>query len=310
PRLDKLSAYFKPKKHTPAVIEFADPPSLNLTNEGREKNGTLLAGLRNETDGLCLVIAGWRSDNQSALRTDAEIKSEVESLATEFVFADLAIAESRIEKLKVQVTKPTPSQEKDKKELEVLKVLYAAFSAGKPASSVELKGEDLKHVKGFRFLSEKPIVVAVNVPETALGKTFSVPGYIVVPICAKLELELLGMEPAEREAFMGDYGLKKLATPELVQAAFRSLGLQYFFTAGDDECRAWIIRKGDDAVEAASKIHSDLARGFVAAETVSFADWEAAGGDMKIVKAKARLRQEGKSYIVTDGDIINIKSGV
>lgn len=309
-RLERLSAFWKPKKHTPAVVEFADTASLVLTPEGRDKNNQLLASFRNETDGLVLVVAAWKGDNAAALRTEAEVKAEVDQLATEFVFADMAIAEARIEKLKVQVTKPTPTQAKDKQELEVLKQLHAAFGEGKPASSVALKGEDAKLVKGFRFLSEKPCVVALNVPETALGRTFSVPGYAVVPVCAKLELELLGMEPAEREAFMGDYGLKKLATPDLVMAAFRSLGLQYFFTAGDDECRAWIIRKGDDAVEAASKIHSDLARGFVAAEVVSFADWEAAGGDMKVVKAKARLRQEGKTYVVADGDIINIKSGV
>ncbi|KAF0246715.1 MAG: hypothetical protein FD180_534 [Planctomycetota bacterium] len=309
-RLDKLTAWHKPKKHTPAVVEFADTASLVLTPEGRDKNNQLLAAFRNETDGLVLVVAAWKGDNPSALRTEAEIKAEVDQLATEFVFADMAIAESRIEKLKVQVTKPTPTVEKDKKELEVLKVLYAAFGDGKPASAVALKGEDSKLVRGFRFLSEKPVIVALNVPETALGKTFAVPGYAVAPVCAKLELELLGMEPAERDAFMGDYGLKKLATPELIQAAFRSLGLQYFFTSGDDECRAWIIRKGDDAVESASKIHSDLARGFVAAEVVSFADWEAANGDMKLVKSRARLRQEGKGYIVADGDIINIKSGV
>jgi hypothetical protein len=109
---------------------------------------------------------------------------------------------------------------------------------------------------------------------------------------------------------MGDYGLKELATPGLAQACFRSLGLHYFFTAGEDECRGWILRKGDDAVEAASKIHSDIARGFIAAEVVAYADWEAAGGDMKAVKAKARLRQEGKGYVVQDGDIINFKFAV
>ncbi|NUN50148.1 MAG: redox-regulated ATPase YchF [Candidatus Brocadiae bacterium] len=309
-RLSRLSAHFRPKKHTPAVAEFADSTAIQLTSEGREKNGVILANLRNETDGLCLVVPAWKPENPSVLRTEAEIKAEIEAIATEFVFADLAIAETRIEKLKVQVTKPTPTRERDQKELDVLKVLHAAFSEGKPAAGVALKGEDAKLVKGFRFLSEKPLVVALNLPETAVGKAPSVGGYSVVPICAKLELELLGMEAEERAAFMGDYGLTELATPALVQACFRSLGLQYFFTAGEDECRAWIIRKGDDAVEAASKIHSDLARGFVAAEVVSFADWEAAAGDMKVVKARARLRQEGKGYIVADGDIVNIKSGV
>jgi len=309
-RLDRLSASFRPKKHTPAVMEFADSSAIVLSAEGREKNGQILAGLRNETDGLCLVIPAWRADNPSALRTEEEIKSEVLALATEFVFADLAIAEARIEKLKVQVTKPTPTREKDQKELDVLKVLHAALSEGRPATSVALKGEDAKLVRGFRFLSEKPVMVALNVPETALGKPFSVAGFATVPVCAKLELELLGMEPDERGSFMGDYGLKKLATPDLVRACFQSLGLTYFFTAGEDECRAWIIRKGDDAVEAASKIHSDLARGFIAAEVVAFSDWDAAGGDMKLVKQRARLRQEGKTYQVQDGDIINFKFAV
>ena len=309
-RLDKLSASFRPKKHTPAVVEFADSTSIVLSAEGRDKNNQILAGLRNDTDGLCLVVPGYHADDPSTPRTESEIRSEVHSLATEFVFADLAIAEARIEKLKVQVTKPTPTREKDQKELEVLKVLHAALSEGKPATSVALKGEDAKLVKGFRFLSEKPVIVAVNVPETMLGKPVTVAGFASVAVCAKLELELLGMEDEERKAFMGDYGLAKLATPDLVRACFQALGLTYFFTAGDDECRAWIIRRGDDAVEAASKIHSDIARGFIAAEVVSFADWDAAAGDMKLVKQRARLRQEGKAYPVQDGDIINFKFAV
>jgi hypothetical protein len=307
-RLDSLSAWHKTRKHTPAVLEFADTAALLFTPEGRAGNRTALANLRNETDGLCLVVTAYRPDSPATLRTPAEIAAEITELTTEFVFADLAIAEARIERLKVNVTKPTPTREKDARELEVLKAIHAFLAEGKPVTAAALKGDDAKLVKGFRFLSEKPVIVALNVFETQIGRAPAVPR--ATAFCAKLELELLGMEPDERAAFMGDYGLTSLATPDVIRAAFHSLGLHYFFTAGDDECRAWILRRGDDAVEAASKIHSDIARGFIAAEVVSFADWDAAKGDMKEVKARARLRQEGKGYVVADGDIINFKFNV
>lgn len=312
-RVEGLSAHFKPKKTTFATIELFDTPSLSQAPEARDANRQILNAVR-EADGV-LAVLGAHARTEPAGSADwiAALKKELDELHTEFLVSDLDSIEKRIERLKVEVARPKPSRDTDKREMEILELFGKALNEGKPISSVSLPHrDDQKIVKGFRFFTEKAVVAVLNVGDgeaakaADLAKSF---GGDAVALSARLELELSQMTAEERAEFMPGYGIAALVAPTLPAVAYRRLGLCSFLTAGEDECRAWTIAIGDDVVTAAGKIHTDLAKGFISAEVVAYDDWKTLGG-MKEARAKGRFRVEGRTYIVQDGDIINIRFNV
>ncbi|MDX2200300.1 MAG: DUF933 domain-containing protein [Phycisphaerae bacterium] len=312
PRLDDLEKMYQPKKRTEATMEFIDLPGGagddGNANAGLAKN---LPSLR-QAAALVVVLRAFQSDSVPAFKDRVDPRADLSIIRDEITFADLLACTNRVEKLEAAVKKPTKDQEKQKKELELLKRCQEALEAGKPLRDVIQPGEEEKLVRSFGFLTQKPLVVAFNVGEADAAKP---PPFIdpaaaaTVTLCATLELDLAQLAPEERGPFLAEYGLKEIAGQRLVRAAFDALGMMFFLTAGPEEVRSWPITRGATAVDAAAEIHSDIARGFIRAETVAFADLLAAG-NMRDAKAANKVRLEPKHYVVQDGDVILFKFNV
>ncbi len=295
-RLDTLAQVYKPKKYTPAAFEAVDFGS-SLSRE------QYLAAVR-ETDGLLICVA-------ACAKGAPPLAKQLEDLETEWALADLAIAEKRVEKLRVQVKKPTQTREKDQEELTLVERLAAALGSGKPLREVPIEPREELTIRQYAFLTLKPRIVVENVGEDRLPyPEAEPPPGAPVPVCAKLEAELAELPPEERQAFLADLGIREPARDRLVRHAYRTLGLQSFLTAGEDEVRAWTVPVGTKAPRAAGTIHTDFERGFIRAEVVAYDDFVASGGTLKAAKAKNRVRLEGKDYVVRDGDIIEFRFSV
>jgi ribosome-binding ATPase YchF (GTP1/OBG family) len=236
----------------------------------------------------------------------------------ELLFSDLATVDKRIERIRNQMPKSAGRErEALERELALMQRLKQALEAETPIREVlpELDQEDEKTLRGFGFLTAKPLLILVNLGESQLGqfahemvaeleKQFSRPGVAIDALAGQIEMEIGRLDPADAEEFMRDLGIAESSLDRVIRRSFSLLGLMPFFTVGPDECRAWTIRRGATAVEAAGEIHSDIQRGFIRAETVSYDDLLSAGG-MPDVRRAGKLRREGKDYVVQDGDVIN-----
>jgi ribosome-binding ATPase YchF (GTP1/OBG family) len=297
PRVDRMAAIFKPKKTTYAEIAFLDTPGLDMTE--RRDNPRRL-GIIREANGLLIVLNGAAGGN---------LADELKRFREEMVFADLEIVTNRLTRLEAGLKKPKPAKEReaDLAEEAVLKRLIAALESGQSPQALGLKGDEEKVIRPFQLLTIKPEVVFVNQGEAnqpiPAGLTALAPDVLAAP--AKLELELEELSPEDRAAFAADLGLAGSQRDDFLRAIFTRMGRIVFITVGEDECRAWPIPKGADAVEGAGQIHTDLAKRFVRAEVVSYADFERVGS-MKEAKAQGVYRLEGKTYVVQDGDIMHI----
>ncbi len=299
-RVEALSAIHSPKKITFAEIHFVDvaaPPGAG----GRSLDTSALPAMR-EVDALVQVVRAFPSEDGKA----ADPLGEVQDLLTELTLGDLAPIEKRLERLKKEKGKPG--------EIELLGKLKAHLEAGKSLRDLELSEQDLVAVSGYRFLTQKTLLIVLNVAEGDVDKPIDprLAAYAaenkltIIPLSGKLEMELAELGPDEQKAFLADLGLTDTALPRFVRAAYAALDLISFLTAGPDECRAWTIRRGTSAVRAAGKIHSDIERGFIRAEVMTFDDFMHFKSEAKVREAgKARL--EGKEYIVRDGDIIHFR---
>ena len=228
------------------------------------------------------------------------------------LLADLELVTTRIERLEKSVNKPTKTQAREKAELELQLKLQDAIESEKPISSVIENSLQMDLIKPLNFLTLKPIMVVANVGEDQLDEAIDLgtgDGIEVVQLCASLESELAQLDEADRAEFMADMGLTEPASKKFIQSCYSTLGLIGFLTVGKDEVRAWPIEKGTSALDAAGKIHSDIKRGFIRAETMAYADLKDLG-DEKAVKAAGKMRLEGKAYTVQDGDIINFRFNV
>ncbi len=298
-RLDWLSAHFHPKKTTHTTIDFLDTPGLLPTE--RRDNPRRLSIMR-EAGGLLVVLNGF-SANQLA--------NELRLFREELVFADLEIVTKRIEKLDEQLRKPRPAKQKelDQAEHDLLKRIVAGLEQGHMPNSLGLNPEDEKAIRSFQLLTLKPELVLVNCSEEGVGRALPADLLALAPSAvsapAKLELELQELSAEDREMFMQDLGLKDFSRDAILRTIYTAMGQMVFFTVGEDECRAWTIPQGADAVEGAGQIHTDLARGFVRAEVVGYEDFVRVGS-MKEAKAHGVYRLEGKTYRVNDGDIMHI----
>jgi ribosome-binding ATPase YchF (GTP1/OBG family) len=298
-RVDWLSAHFKPKSTKYAKITLVDLPGLDPRE--RRDNPRRLAILR-DANGLLVVLNGFGND---------DLAGELRHFREELIFADLEVVMNRVGRLETGLKKPRPQKEKDidQAELDILKRVQAALESGQYAATLGLTEDEDKTIRSLALLTLKPEAVFVNIGDTRIGKPLPAdllalaPGALQAP--AKLELELRELPDEDRQAFMQDLGLTGFTAGPTLRAVYYGMGMIVFLTAGEDECRAWNLRKGADAVEAAAQVHTDLAAKFNRARVVSFDDFRRIGS-MKDVKEQGLLRLEGKTYVVQDGDIIEI----
>jgi len=311
PRLDFLQQVFKPKKRTEATMDFVDLPGSaegDVEKAGLEKH---LPTLR-QCDALLLVVRAFESASVPMHQGRIDPAGDLRQLRDEMLLADLLICANRIEKLEKSLTKPSKDRDQLKHEHELLKRCRAALESEKPLSTLIRPGDEEKTVRSFGFLTQKPVLVVLNVSEERAGREPPLRdphAYGTYAVCAPLEADLIRMEPAERPAFMAEYGIAALARDRLVRACFDALGMIFMLTAGPEEVRAWPLVRGMTAVEAAGRIHTDLARGFIKAETIAYEDLRAVGS-LREAKAQNKVRLEPKGYVVQDGDIITIKFNV
>lgn len=314
PRMYRLKEIYKPKSFVLAHMECADVTGLiDGTGEQKQISGEVLGNIR-QVDAIVHVVRAFESSAVPHVLESVDPKRDMAETMSELLFADLTVCDKSVKKLRSMAIKSTKTQEQDKKDLILLEKLLTHLEAGQTVYSFKVANEDEKKtVAAFQYLTSKPIMTVFNVGESDLGPDGKAaqlekeyPGSIA--LCAKLEMELAQLSDEERIVFLADLGIKDLAGPRLINMVYADMGLLSFFTVGEDECRAWTIHKGDNAQQAAGKIHSDLAKGFIRAETFTYADLDAAGGDERAMKAKHPLRLESKEYIVKDGDILNIRA--
>jgi GTP-binding protein YchF len=313
-RLLWLEKLYKPQKRVHATMDVLDLPGFSFTDEHGRTAARRLIGQIRTVDMLVLVVRAFEDPSVPPYRNSVNPKRDLAELQMELLLADLELVTTRIEKLEKQVTKPTKTQAQDKAELALQKRLQEAIEAEKPISSVVQTEDELTIIKSLGFLTLKPMAVVINVGEKDLEKTFDLGEVMggavpVVTMSAKLERELAQLDEESRATFMSDLGIKESAAEKFVTICYSALGLISFLTVGSDEVRAWPIRKGTIAVDAAGKVHSDIKRGFIRAETMAYDDLKTLG-DEKAVKAAGKMRLEGKEYIVKDGDIINFRFNV
>jgi GTP-binding protein YchF len=313
-RLLWMEKLYKPKKRVHATVDVLDLPGFNFVEEHGRAAARRLIGQVRAVDMLVLVIRAFEDSSVPPYRQTVDPKRDLAELRTELLLSDLELVTVRVEKLEKQVHKPTKTQAQDKAELALYKRLGAVIEAEKPISSAIQSEDEFATVKSLGFLTLKPLAVVVNVGEGELGRSSEFGDMVgdstpVVTMCAKLEHELAQLDEDSRGAFMSDLGIKESAAEKFVTVCYSALGLISFLTHGSDEVRAWPVKKGTAALDAAGKVHSDIKRGFIRAETMTFEDLRELG-DEKAVKAAGKMRLEGKEYVVQDGDIINFRFNV
>ncbi len=318
-RLDRLAEIFKPKKVVQADVTYVDLPAPPASSEGRigteELPAEHLARLR-DADALLHVVRAFEDPANPHPAGTVDPARDLEQLDLEFILADLAMADRRLERLKGTGRHGTPAEREAAEREEVVLVrLKAALEAGRPIRDEGLDADEEKALRGFRFLTQKPVLVLLNVGESELagmdalvariGAAYEHDHALVDALSARIEMELGELEPDEALVFMEELGIAESSLGRVIRLSYRLLGLISFLTAGPDEVRAWPIVDGSSAVEAAGVIHTDLARGFIRAETVAYEDLLVHGSMAESRKA-GRLRSEGKTYRVRDGDVIEV----
>lgn len=301
PRVDALAAIFEPRKTTYAEVRFVDVPGPAGKGTGLDEEA--LRALA-EVDAFCLVVRGFPA------ASPADPERELRDFDAELVLHDLAVVEKRLDRLRKEKHAGTGEHHE-------LEQLQRDLEAGTPLRALSWTAAEEKELAHFGFLSRRPMLVAVNVAEDAAAAA-PPPGVEAAArergaeafaLCAAVEAEIADLDPAEQPEFLAALGLAEPARARFIRAAYRLLDLVSFFTVGEDEVRAWPIRRGDRAPRAAGRIHSDLERGFIRAEVVHYDDLVALGSEAKARHA-GKLRLEGKEYVVQDGDVLNIRFAV
>ena len=317
-RLTKLTEMFKPKREVPADVTYVDLPAPPLSADGREPAeipADQLARLRT-ADELLHVVRVFDDPAVAHPLGSVDPWRDVEQLDLEFVLADLAVVERRVEKLRQQGHHGTPAErEANDRELEVLERIVPGLREGKPLRDQDLSEDEAKRIRGFRFLTEKPVLLLLNIGESDVSRAGDLVSDFakryqhrqsqVEALSGRIEMEIGQLDPEEAEVFRADLGLTESSLDRVIRLSYRLLGLISFFTAGPDETRAWTIPEGSTAVDAAGAIHSDLARGFIRAEVVAYEDLVDLG-TMAEARKHGKLRSEGRTYLVKSGDVIEV----
>ena len=309
-RLDFLAELYQPKKYTPAVIEFVDIAGLVKGASKGEGLGNKFLGNIRATDAIIHVVRCFDDENVIHVEGSTDPKRDIDIIDLELIMADMEMVERRIDK----ALKAAKGDKKFMHEADVFKALLEHLNNGKSARSFECDEDDAEIIATSDLLTSKPIIYAANMDEDGVAhfadnKYYQTVAAIaaeegaqVLPICAKVEEEMAELEPEDKLMFLEALGLEESGLDRMIKCSYKLLGLISFLTCGSDECRAWTIRRGTKAPQAAGKIHSDFERGFIRAEIVAFDDLKACGS-MAAAKEKGLVRSEGKDYVMHDGDV-------
>ena len=305
-RLDELAKIDQPAKIVPATVEFVDIAGLVAgASQGEGLGNKFLANIR-ETDAICEVVRFFSDPNVEHVSKKVDPQSDVETIKTELVLADIATVDKALPRLEKEAKRDKSLMFK----FETAKKVLAGLNEGHRVLTLGLTDEELAAVKDLCLLTCKPMLYIANVDEDQLNAELpEIDGQIPVPICAKTEADLAELDPEDAKMFMEELGLSESGLARLIRSAYALLGLQSYFTSGETETRAWTIPVGAKAPQAAGVIHSDFERGFIKAETASFEDYVSLGGE-KGCRDAGKLRQEGKEYVVQDGDVMHFKFNV
>jgi len=306
----------KPQKTIPAIVEFVDIAGLVAgASKGEGLGNQFLANIR-ETDAIAHVVRCFSDDNVVHVSGKVNPVSDIEVINTELALADLATVEKQLARY---VKQARAGGDKDAQRMvAVLEKVEAALNEGRPARTVELAKEELDVVRPLFLLTMKPTMYVANVSENgfsdnplldAVAGLGAAEGAPVVAICAALEAQIFDMSEEDKKLFLADMGLDEPGLDRLIRAAYDLLGLQTYFTAGEKEVRAWTIRKGDTAPQAAGVIHTDFEKGFIRAEVIGYQDYVSLGGEAAAREA-GKMRLEGKEYVVHDGDVVHFRFNV
>jgi len=317
PRLDALTDLFKPERKMPADVQYLDVAGIAKGIAEKGMSGQLLGHL-SQADTLVHVVRAFEDSNIAHTEETVDPIRDIETLNLELLFSDLGLIEKRMLRIESQLGKMRgPEKEINERELAVLVILKAAIESDKPLREVidDIDPDDYKLVRGFGFLTAKPLLILLNTGEDQLGEpteallakaraTLGGPKVSIDAIAGKIEMEIGQLDADDATAFMADLGIIESGLDRIIRESFNLLGLMPFFTVGPDECRAWTIRRGATALEAAGEIHSDIQRGFIRGEVIGY-DAMIEARTMAEVRKAGALRREGKTYVVQDGDIIN-----
>ena len=316
-RLDKLTEMYHPEKTTPAIIEFVDIAGLvKGASKGEGLGNKFLSHIR-EVDSICEVVRCFEDTNIVHVDGSINPTRDIETINLELIFADIETIDKRIDNVK----KKLKADKKYQEELDVLEKVKKTLEEGKSARVLDLTDDEKAFLKEVYLLTMKPILYIANVSEKQLSNPFEdenvkqVVEYAknekaeVVPLCVKIEEELASLDGNDKKEMLEALGLNESGLDKVIKASYDLLGLMSFLTAGEPEVRAWTIKKGTKAPQAAGKIHSDIERGFIRAEVVSFDDLMREGS-MVAAKEKGLIRSEGKEYVMQDGDIVLFRFNV
>ncbi|NDJ77058.1 MAG: redox-regulated ATPase YchF [Chloroflexi bacterium] len=314
PRIDFLSGVFKPKKTTYATITYTDIGGLD---KGIGQGG-LSGPMRNElqqVDGFLHVVRAFHDDNVPHPQETVDPVRDLETIDGEFLLVDLITVENRLARLEEERKKgKVENKQQNAAETELFERLHAQLEAEQPLRDLDLKPEEIKLLRGYGLLTLKPVLVIFNTGDDGNDPTANLDydhqATLVMALHGALEAEIAQLDdPGDMAVFLAEYNIEEPSRARVIRLSYELLNIHSFFTHGDDEVRAWSLRKGGTAVEAAATIHTDLARGFIRAEVVAYDDF-AAAGSINEVKAQGKMRLEGKEYMVHDGDMIIIRFNV
>jgi GTP-binding protein YchF len=326
-RLDLLTNIFNPKKKVNATIEIVDIVGVQKGDRTSSQFNSQFIGKIKTNDALIHIVRGFEDDATPHPEGNIDIMRDINIIDDELLFTDLAFVESRLEKLEKDMMKQK-NKDEVKKESDAMKRWYETLEKNIPLRELDFPEDEQKYLKNYQPLTAKPLLIAVNMSEANVAHSEKIISDIrnkvkenriktnevqankvqVEPFFAKIELELSQLSEEEKNVFMEEYGLKDSPLDRMIRSAYNLLGLQSFFTVGEDETRAWTIKKGMTAQEAAGAIHTDFYNKFIRAEVVGYNDFIDAGSLAKC-KEKGLLRLEGKEYVCVDGDILNIRHG-
>ena len=316
-RLDNLAKIYNPEKVTHAIVEFVDIAGLvKGASKGEGLGNKFLSHIR-ETDAICHVVRCFENDNVVHVDGNIDPVRDAETINLELIFADIETIDKRIDKAK----KMLKADKKYQEELDLLEKVKSKLEEGIPARAIDLNEDEKEIMKDLLLLTSKPIIYIANISEEQIEnpekvenvkrlKTYAIKENAeVIPLCVKIEEELSGLDENDKKEMLEALGLEESGLDKLIKKSYDLLGLMSFLTAGEPEVRAWTIKKGTKAPQAAGKIHSDIERGFIKAEIVSYDDL-IKEGNMAQAREKGLVRSEGKEYIMQDGDIVLFKFNV
>lgn len=315
-RVHRLASLYNPKKVTPAEVEYIDVAGLVKETKEKGSEGEFYHSLR-EVDELAHVVRVFQDENVMHVSGSVDPKRDIKDLDLDLILIDLDIVEKRLKRLEKTVT--SSKSEEDKRELQILQRFKESLDQGIPLRELELSPDEEKLIRGYAFLSLKPILLILNIDEKQNSQMEKIEAEFsemaqhkntaVCSICGKLEMELSQLEEEDRDAFMEELGLKELAVKRVIDISYKLLDLISFFTTNENEVKTWPVPSGIKAIKAAGVVHTDMERGFIKAEVITFDKlWEL--GSIHKAKEKGELRLEGKEYVVQDGDVIFFRFNV